>query len=102
MPGCGVFNSNSRPGHVAEVLEAFRRAQPHVSVNRLCACLSELNYVYPYHQAIGFYLERAGNYRDSQVRLLQKAGMEFDFYLAYQMAKTSYSKTWRLHFPKGL
>ena len=89
-------------GGVSEVLEAFRRAQPVVSVNRLCAYLAKLNYVYPYHQAIGFYLERAGNYRDSQMRLLQKPGMEFDFYLTYQMTETTYSKAWRLHVPKGL
>lgn len=89
-------------GGVAEVLEAFRRAQPQVSINRLCAYLAKLDYVYPYHQAIGFYLERAGNYRPGQIRLLQKPGLEYDFYLTYQMDEPSYSSRWRLYVPKGL
>jgi hypothetical protein len=73
-----------------------------VSVNRLTALLSKLGYVYPYHQAIGFYLEKAGSYRDAQVTLLERIEMSFDFYLTHQMKETEYSPRWRLYYPKGL
>jgi predicted transcriptional regulator of viral defense system len=89
-------------GGVFEVLKAYRLAKEKVSVNKLTAMLKRLNYVYPYHQAVGFYLERAGRYKDSSIGLLRKFGMKYDFYLTHQMKDTSYSKEWRLYFPKGL
>ena len=89
-------------GGVQEVLLAFKRAEDRLSVNRLSAYLAKLDYVYPYHQAIGFYLERAGNYTASQIRLLSRRPMEFNFYLTYQIADPKYSDKWRLFFPQGL
>lgn len=94
-----------RPGYaggVFEVLKAFRTAKGKVSTNRLVAMLKRLDYIYPYHQAIGFYLERAGVYDESSIRLLRKIEMNYDFYLAHGMKTPAYSKEWRLFFPKGL
>jgi predicted transcriptional regulator of viral defense system len=87
-------------GGVAEVLKAFELAKDRVSVNRMAAILQKLGYVYPYHQAIGFYLDRAG-YSESSVELMQRFPMDFDFYLDYKMGKTDYVKKWRLYIPKG-
>ncbi len=93
-----------RPGYaggVFEVLNAFRNAKGKVSINRLVAMLKRLDYIYPYHQAIGFYLERAGVYDESSIRLLRKIEINYDFYLAHGIKDTDYSKKWRLFFPKG-
>jgi len=87
-------------GGVFEVLKAFQLAKDRISVNKLAAFLQKLRYVYPYHQTLGFYLERAG-YKDSSVSLLRQAPMEFDFYLTHQTGDTEYIKDWRLHIPKG-
>lgn len=87
-------------GGVAEVAAAYVAAKPAVSVNKLAALLSQLDYVYPYHQVIGYYLERAG-YKDSLVKLFEKPPIQFDFYLTYGMIETDYSKRWRLHIPKN-
>jgi len=87
-------------GGVAEVLKAYRLAKDRVSVNVLAATLEKLAYTYPYHQVIGFYLERAG-YKSSQLDLLRRFPMEFDFYLTHGMKETEYNKDWRLHVPKG-
>jgi len=89
-------------GGVFEVLKAYRLAHQKVSINKLSAMLKKLNYIYPYHQAIGFYLEKAKVYKDTQINLLQKFDMKYDFYLTHQMKDVSYSKKWRLYFPKGL
>lgn len=89
-------------GGVVQVLEAFEGAKPNVSVNTLVATLKKLNYVYPYHQVIGFYMERAG-YSASQWQKLLKIGLQFDFYLTYQLpANKKYDSKWQLYYPSGL
>lgn len=88
-------------GGVSEVAKAYRAAHDQVSINKLLAQLRKLNYTYPYHQAIGFYLEHSGAYRDAQLELLRQIPMEFDFYLTYQMKQVEYVKEWRLWVPKG-
>lgn len=90
-------------GGVFEVMKAYRIARPKVSVNRLVAYLKRLNYVYPYHQAIGFYMEKSGVYEPERLALIHETfPMEFDFYLAYGVKDADYSETWRIFFPRGL
>jgi hypothetical protein len=67
----------------------------------MLAMLKKLNYTYPYHQAIGFYLQRAGNYREAQIQLLKKFDFKYDFYLDHGMRNLEYSKEWKLYYPKG-
>jgi hypothetical protein len=93
-----------RPGYaggVEHVLEAYRRARNGVSVPKLIATLQKLDHLYPYHQAIGFYMERAG-FPSKQLLGFKELGMKWDFYLAHNMRSTAYSPGWRLFHPKGL
>jgi hypothetical protein len=87
-------------GGVFEVAKAFENAKDRLSVNAMAAMLSKMSYGYPYHQAIGYYLERAG-YKASLVDLFHKQPMERDFYLTHAMGRTSFSQRWRLHVPEG-
>jgi AbiEi antitoxin C-terminal domain len=88
-------------GGVFQVLEAYKNAKDRISVNTLIATLKKLNYVYPYHQVIGFYMERAG-YAEKRYGRLKKLGLNFDFYLTYGMKESELDRHWRLHYPKGL
>lgn len=88
-------------GGVFEVLKAFRLAKERVSVNALAAMLQKIGHTYPYHQAIGFYLQRA-DYRPSQLELIKRFPMTYDFYLANDMGEMDYVEAWRLYVPKGL
>jgi len=87
-------------GGVYQVLHAFRSAKQKMSVNALLAILKGLDYTYPYHQAIGFYLQRAG-YEEPRWRRLQQLGFKYDFYLAHDMRDNVYDSEWRLFYPKG-
>lgn len=87
-------------GGVFEVAKAFENAKEQLSVNAMRAMLKQLRLGYPYHQAIGYYLERAG-YRASQVELFRRELMERDFYLTHAMGRTTYHSRWRLHVPEG-
>jgi hypothetical protein len=87
-------------GGVYQVLEAYRRAQPDMSTSILLATLKKLDYVYPYHQAIGFYMQRAG-YKPEQYERLRSLGLNNDFYLAHGLREREFDSAWRLHFPKG-
>jgi hypothetical protein len=87
-------------GEITEVAKAFVLAKDRVSVNRMVAFLKKMNFVYPYHQAIGYYLEKA-DYTGDQIDLLRKIPMEYDFYLTYAMQNPRFVTSWRLWVPHG-
>ena len=62
--------------------------------------LKKLKYIYPYHQAIGFYLERAG-FKSATLDLFRSLPREFDFYLVHDIKQKDYVKDWRLFIPQG-
>jgi len=87
-------------GGLDNVLMAWRSARSKISVPLLMDTLKRLGYLYPYHQAVGFYFERAGYDADAR-DLARSPGLEFDFYLAHGIKDKTYSKEWRLYYPQG-
>ena len=88
-------------GGVHEILAAYRGALDHIDVNRIVEYLAQLDYMYPYHQAIGFYLERAGASGD-QTAPLRALGLAFDFHLVHGLKKSRLDASWRVRVPNGL
>ncbi len=84
------------------VLEAYKRAADRVSLPTLARMLKKIGHTYPYHQAIGFYLERTGCYDEAALAVFRKLPRRYDFYLDYQMKNPSYSEGWRIYYPSGL
>lgn len=100
-----LIDATVRPvycGGTTEVANAFEKAHGKFSVNTLVSYLRKLNYTYPYHQAIGFYLERTGLYTETQLSLLKSFEIEYDFYLANAMKSSNYNERWKLFIPKGI
>ena len=86
-------------GGIFEVLEAYKTARDSADIEKLARYLKAMDYIYPYHQVIGFYLENAG-YSNPVVDLFRKK-IKFDFYLTYNIKNPDYSEKWKLYYPKG-
>lgn len=88
-------------GGPEQIIRAYAAARSRTSIPTLIGMLTELDYIYPYHQAIGFCLERAGH-DEAALAPLRQLPMEHDFYLAHRMGATVYIPQWRLHVPADL
>ena len=88
-------------GGISSVLDIYRKAIDKISINKLVAILDKLNFIYPYHQSIGFYLEKAG-FDTNKLKVLRERKMDNKFYLTYQIEEKEYDETWKLYYPKGI
>jgi len=86
-------------GGISNVVKAYRAAKDRMSIDRLISTLEALDYVYPYHQAIGFLMQKAG-YPEKNFNQLRAKRLDYDFYLTHEMKTPAYSKEWRLYHPK--
>jgi hypothetical protein len=89
-------------GGIYEILEAYRRCSKKISGNDLLKKLRDQNYIYPYHQVIGFYMELSGGYSKSVIRGLKTFGLDRDFYLMKGLKKENclYDDNWKIYYPK--
>lgn len=88
-------------GGVQQVANAYREAKPRVIAGTLLNTLEKLEHVYPYHQAIGFYMQRA-DYDDADVEGFRALGTPFKFYLENKPRSPKYSPEWHVHYPRNL
>jgi predicted transcriptional regulator of viral defense system len=89
-------------GGPIEVLNAFKKAAGQISIIRLLQTLQGMDFVYPYHQSVGFYLDASRAYSDKEIETFKKIRKKFDFYLDYRMHSPAYSREWRVFFPRTL
>lgn len=87
-------------GGVFEVLEAFIKAEIDINVARMVSYLDQLDYVYPYHQLIGFYLEKAGM-SDFETSLFYEKKTDLKFYLTYNISNKKFDEKWNIYYPNG-
>lgn len=88
-------------GGPLEVAKVYRQAAPQLSIEKLALTLGRLDYVYPYHQTLGFFLQRSGVPAES-LEPLRAMGLHHDFYLANQIRNPQYDPEWRLFYPAEL
>jgi hypothetical protein len=87
----------SYSGGVLGILNAFRKSRGIASVATILQMLKELDYAYPYHQAIGFYLDASGL---TGTAALKELGLPHKFYLDHQISNPGFSDEWQVFFPK--
>lgn len=90
----------SYSGGVTEVLKAYELAREKVDIQKLKSYLTEMNFIYPYHQVIGFYLEKAGY--STEIQKLFYGDKKYKFYLTYSIKNPMHSTKWNLVYPSGM
>ena len=89
-------------GGCYEVLNVYKKAKGRVNINKLYDMLIKLDYIYPHHQSIGFYLEKAG-YEEKYLKLFDN-NKELRFFIQRELKQNErkYSKRWNLYYPEFL
>ena len=82
-------------------MNIYSSARPVLKVDRLIGHLKALDYRYPYHQTIGFLMQRAG-FPEQDYGKLKNPGLRFDFYLSHRIESPRYDSEWKLYYPRDL
>jgi hypothetical protein len=94
-----------RPAYVggaSTLLEIYQRAKDQVNIEKLLETLKTLDYIYPYHQAIGFFMDKAG-YAKSQWSKMLKLGTKYEFYAAHELGENKeFDAKWKIYYPSDL
>ncbi|KAA2221411.1 MULTISPECIES: type IV toxin-antitoxin system AbiEi family antitoxin domain-containing protein [Chryseobacterium] len=88
-------------GGITQVLQSFEEAKDKLNTQKLFDYYVEMDFTYPYHKVIGFYLEKAG-YNEKDYEPFLNMDSDIDFYLTYNILHKDYNSKWKLFIPKGL
>ncbi|MEW5819721.1 MAG: hypothetical protein AB1782_05985 [Cyanobacteriota bacterium] len=90
-------------GGTYEVLNTYKKAKGIVKPNKLLIMLNELDFIYPYHQAIGFFMEKAG-YKESDLNIFEAPGIQYRFFVQRELRYNDrkFSERWNLYYPEFL
>lgn len=88
-------------GGIQNVRKAFEATKDRVSIDEMAKLLAKIKHLYPYHQALGFMLQKAG-VNEEALSPLRKPKIRFKFYLEYAMKAPKYDPVWQLYYPSNL
>ncbi|MCM1003548.1 MAG: hypothetical protein NC408_04330 [Candidatus Gastranaerophilales bacterium] len=89
-------------GGCYEVLNVYKKAKGRVNAKKLHEMLVKLDYIYPFHQSIGFYMEKAG-YKEADLQLFDyDKNLRFFIQRELKENERKYSERWNLFYPEFL
>ena len=94
-----LIDCTVRPAFAGGILllhQAFHNARHQVSAEKIFTYLKRLDFIYPYHQSIGYYLQQAG-FPEKDLTLFRQLPKPIRFYLDYEMKKPVLNKEWNLY-----
>lgn len=89
-------------GGIDGVVNVFKSAGDRIiSVQTFLEIYARLDYIYPYHQAIGFLLEKTNNPNKELIEEFFKMPKPFKFYLVHNIPKEKleFNKKWNIYYP---
>ena len=88
-------------GGAFQILEAFNKAKGKLNLDKLDSYLQKLDYIYPYHQLVGFYLDLAG-FPEKKLKLFLDKKSPINFYQTYNLTNKKLNQKWGIFYPTGL
>ncbi len=88
-------------GGIEAVAALLPDAYERISPTEIARLLAKTKYAYPYHQSIGFLLERAGM-PSSALEPLRQMPRRFKLYLDYGIKRTAYNASWQVYYPSNM
>lgn len=90
-------------GGIDEVLNAYREAAGKFQPNDLARLLRKHKFLYPYHQTVGYYMEKSQAYKKMDLRIMSQPGITHKFMLVKGLSKEDcvYNERWKLYVPRG-
>lgn len=92
-------------GGINRVVNAFKSARNRIIATRtFLETYARLDYIYPYHQAIGFLLEKTNNPNKELIGKFFEMPKPFKFYLVHNIPKEKleFNKKWNIYYPSFL
>lgn len=79
------------------IIETYRPLKGKLSLDEVYNTLKHFNFIYPYYQCVGFYLEKIGFHRDELQQFAYKIS-KFDFYTEKNLDSYRYDRFWKMHY----
>lgn len=89
-------------GGIESVLNAYKLAKEKIDLQKLRFYLDKLAFSYPYEQAIGFYLDKAGYDIQEQNLFYTMNRYKIRFYLTHDMHNPIYNAKWNIYVPNEI
>lgn len=80
-----------------KIIEAFRPIKNSIVLEKVYNTLEHFNFIYPYYQCVGFYLEKIGFNKDELKSFTHKIS-SFDFYTEKNLDSYSYDVFWKIYY----
>ena len=92
-------------GGINEVVNVFKLIyNRRLSAQKFLQIYNALGFIYPYHQAIGFLLEKTNNVNIKLIQELYNMPKPFKFYLVHNIPKEelNFDPKWKIYYPRFL
>jgi len=80
-----------------QIIQTFKPLMDQMDPDEVCSVLEHFDYIYPYYQSLGFYLEKIGFSRKELTCFASKIS-SFDFYTEKNLNEYRYDTFWRMYY----
>lgn len=98
-----LFDVTVRPSYLdnpLDLIKIYKNAKGKIDIDILKKLLADSNFLYPYHQSIGFLLELTGH-KEAHYKYFNELPIYNDFFIFYNsdIEKMEYNKKWNIYYP---
>lgn len=80
-----------------KIIETFKPIKNKIILEKVYNVLDHFNFIYPYYQCVGFYLEKIGFNKDELKSFTHKIST-YDFYTEKNLSSYSYDEFWKMYY----